>query len=381
MESIEGWILLGRQVRPTVSPREGMGPREAGANNPRAYSGNQRALHPETVMQAPEPLRLRPALIERPWAGDRLRTVLHKNAPEGMMIGESWELSDHPSAPSSFQEGAFSTQTFGEVFRAHAADLFDISSRPPGPYPFLVKFIDARENLSIQVHPDDAHAPAPGSGGKSECWYVIDCKPGSHVLCGFHGEVSPDQLRKAAHSGDFDQILERRPIHPGTFVNVPAGTVHAILEGTLICEISQTSSEIARLWDWNRPPRKERRIDIETAVMYANFEPDTSKAPGDRPFDLETSELTGLMTLVQNRHFEVQLMSMKQGQGSRTVEFINAHGLALSVVQGDGAWSWTGGGTGRLGVGETWLLPAGLSTLTFDSGDNDLRLLLVSPQI
>lgn len=332
-------------------------------------------------MQAPEPLRLRPALIERPWAGDRLRTVLHKNAPEGKKIGESWELSDHPAAPSSFQDGAFGRHTFGEVFRGHAADLFDLPARPEAPYPFLVKFIDACENLSIQVHPDERHASTPGSRGKSECWYVIDCKPGSHVLCGFHGQVSPERLREAARNGDFDQVLERRPIRPGTFINVPAGTVHAILEGTLICEISQTSSEIARLWDWGRPPRPDRVIDIETAIEYANFEADASTSDEEKPYATETAALTGISTLLRNRHFEVRLLVIQGGEGERTFELPNPHGLVASVVQGAAAWTWPPGGRGGVSIGETWLLPAGLTTLTLDPGREDLKLLLVQPAV
>lgn len=332
-------------------------------------------------MQPRDPLRLRPALIERPWAGNRLRTLLNKNGPEGLRIGESWELSDHPSAPSGFQETVFGAKTFGEVYRGHAEDLFGLPARPTDPYPFLLKFIDARESLSIQVHPDDTQAPPSGSGGKSECWYVVDCNPDSHVLCGFHGPISPDQLRKAAETGEFNRVLERRPIQPGTFINVPAGTVHAILEGTLICEISQTSSEIARLWDWNRPPRDDRKIDIEAAVRYACFEPESSRPRNESPFGVETRDSIGLTTLVRNRHFEVRLGVIRQGEGPAEFQIDNPHGLALCVVQGNGRWSWPEGRAGTLHMGESWLLPAGLTRLTFEPDDSDLRLLFGRPEI
>lgn len=326
----------------------------------------------------PEPLRLKPALIERVWAGHRLRELLHKQTPDGRPVGEAWELADHPSGPSGFADGEFRDSTFGAVFRSRHRDLFNLSD-PGGAYPLLVKFIDAGESLSIQVHPDDENASRHRARGKSECWYVIDCEPGSQVLCGCRPGITPTTLRQAALDGRLETALARIPIQPGTFVNVPAGTIHAILKGTLVCEISQTSNEIARLWDWGRIPTPDRKLDIESAIGYTRFQFPETMEPGERPYSVDTAGREGNLLLVRNRFFEVRLVSLCSGSPEFPLQLENPHGAIVCVVGGSGGCAWSTGRGLAFRMGETWLLPAGLDTLRLRCDSEELRLLVGRP--
>lgn len=332
------------------------------------------------ILPPSEPLRLKPAFIERPWGGSRLVASLRKATPPGLRIGESWEVSDHPSAPSGFQDAPYSDRCFGDLFRGASGPMFRLDA-DSAQYPLLVKFIDAGENLSIQVHPDDSRALQPGRGGKNECWYVVESRPGSRVLCGFRPGVSPDELRRAAQSGRFEDILLSHPICAGSFINVPAGTVHAILEGTLICEISQTSSEIARLWDWNRPPQPDRRLDIEQAIRISEFSAPETRPAHRRVYVIETEDRFGLIDLVRNENFEVMLLSLAPEQGDRAWDLNNPHGLVASVVRGAARWTVDGDRVrgGEFAMGETWFLPAGLNRLRLAPQAGNFRLLLSRP--
>jgi mannose-6-phosphate isomerase len=330
-------------------------------------------------MPVPHPLRLKPVLIERPWGGRRLRAALRKEPHDGLPIGESWELADLPAGSSTFADPPWSGRSFGEVFRDAAPDLFGLPANPRRHYPLLVKFIDAGENLSIQVHPDDAAARLTNSRGKNECWYVVDCAPGCEVLCGFVPGITREALARQVAEGRIEEALVRRPIRPGDFINVPAGTVHAILENALICEISQSSSEIARLWDWGRPSRPDRPIEPDRALAIADFSPSDSRPDHRRIYVRHTADSFGSIPLVANDFFEVKLLSFPDDPADRSLEFDNPHGVIACVVHGSGSWSSPPGRQGAFSLGETWFLPAGLDSMTVHPNSGNLRLLVSRP--
>ncbi|MCH8333272.1 class I mannose-6-phosphate isomerase, partial [Candidatus Sumerlaeota bacterium] len=214
------------------------------------------------------PLLLAPHFAIRPWGGDRLGTVLNKAIPKGEKIGESWELSDHPDGLSRIANGPYAGWLFGDLFSLHCGAMCCLGVRPDR-FPLLVKYIDAREDLSVQGHPNDGDARSRGDRGKTECWYILDCPQGAEVICGLREGVGPEELRRASLSGAIEPLLMRYRIHRGSFVRVPAGTVHSILAGTLLCEVQQASNLTYRLWDWGRLPA--RPLHIEDAVGLAAF--------------------------------------------------------------------------------------------------------------
>jgi len=314
------------------------------------------------------PLLMTPFFSPRPWGGSRLARVLGKNVPAaGGPFGESWELSDHPNGRSTIANGPYAGRGFGELLRQFPREMA-AAAEPPARFPLLIKYIDAGEDLSLQVHPNDAQAAA-GDRGKTECWLVMDCDAGAEIVYGLAAGTSAERLRQAALSGAIEPCLRRIPIRPGDFLDVPAGTVHAILAGTLICEVQQSSDTTYRLWDWNRQP--PRALHIEASCAVAQYDP--TQTP--RSFNVGDFAPGEWRRLVRNEFFEVRASSWPPG---RLVEMDvdNPHGLALNVVAGGGVLEAEEFPGATLATGQTWFLPAGLERWAVAAGDSGLRLLL-----
>ncbi|MBI3735868.1 class I mannose-6-phosphate isomerase [Candidatus Sumerlaeota bacterium] len=317
----------------------------------------------------PYPMKLAPVLSPRPWGGERLRTVLKKDIPAGEKIGESWELSDHPDGRSRIANGPYAGQFFGDLVRSYPREMCGID-RAPDRFPLLVKYIDADEDLSLQVHPGDDEAKKYGDRGKAECWYIIDCAPGAEIIHGLREDVTPDRLRAAIASSDpiekknaYIRSLTRSvPIRPGTFVNVPPGTVHAILGGTLLCEIQQSSNLTFRLWDWGRQP--ERPLHVEEGLGVAIFGP--GNAPAITHED-ELEEWSG--PTIANHHFLSWTIAAEAGESATSPRLFNLFftqgrglGVILNVIKGRANWCMKNiSDLGSMQCGDTWFLPAALS--------------------
>lgn len=319
----------------------------------------------------PYPLLMDPCFSPRPWGGARLRSALGKPIPEGEPIGESWELSDHPHGRSRVANGPLAGEIFGDLYASHPLELCGAAA-PPARFPLLVKYIDASGDLSIQVHPDDAAAAKAGDRGKTECWYVMDCAPGSEVIYGLAPEATAESLRGAAASGEMDGELRRLPLHPGAFLFLPAGTVHAILAGTLLCEVQQSSDLTYRLWDWGRQP--PRALHIEEAIEASRF------GPGNAPEIIDTRGWSGERLLARCEFFETRLAAFSAGGSATPLTKENRNGLIVCVVGGAGTWrelrAGAGLGQGEFKLGETWFWPAGMAQTSVEPGPEGLRLLL-----
>jgi mannose-6-phosphate isomerase len=215
------------------------------------------------------PLAFTPIFKEKVWGGQGLKQRLGKAIPAGVPIGESWEISAVPGDESIVRNGPFEKKTLPEIC---AKDPTGIIGNIPGKgvFPLLYKFIDANDNLSVQVHPDDeqARAETPSALGKTECWYIIDARPGAEVLCGFKQGVRLPDVKNAVLDNTLPSLCNYPAIKPGDVVFVPAGTVHATLAGTLLYEVQQTSDTTFRLYDWRRagPDGKPRALHVDAAL-------------------------------------------------------------------------------------------------------------------
>jgi len=312
---------------------------------------------------------MEPFFSQRPWGGEKLRNKLQKNPPEvGGPWGEAWELSDHPDGRSRIGKGPYSGMEFGELVRRFPREMCGII-HPPKRFPLLIKYIDAREDLSIQVHPNDNNAP-PGERGKTECWYIIDCKPGSEIIHGLKDRTDTAILREAAENGRMDDCIRRIPVRKGDFVYNPAGTVHGLLGGIMICEVQQSSNTTYRLWDWNRQP--PRPLHIEDSCRVTNYSKPGIPEPRMNARDLAPNRFH---KLIENEFFRIRLFHAQQRQ-SVGLNFSNTNGLVLNVVEGDGVMRAGDEFNEKLETGQTWFLPSILQLQKLTGGEFGLRVLV-----
>jgi mannose-6-phosphate isomerase len=179
---------------------------------------------------------------------------------------EAWVLSCHPAGESKVKGGPFDGQTLREILCTHPAYL---GTHRAGPFPLLVKLIDARDDLSIQAHPTSEYCARTGGGQpKTECWLILDCEPGAQLVMGFREDGTPERVRQSLADNTFMNLVNYVPVHPGDFFFIPAGTLHAIGKGILLAEIQQSSDTTYRLFDYNRPGMdgKPRPLHIEEAL-------------------------------------------------------------------------------------------------------------------
>lgn len=228
-----------------------------------------------------EILKLQPCGKDYLWGGTRLRDEYGKKI-DLTPLAETWECSVHPDGPSVIVNGEFKGQTLAEVLKRHPEYLG--TKVQNCELPALVKFIDAKQDLSVQVHPDDEYAQEhEGDNGKTEMWYVIDAEEGSNLIYGFKHKVTEEILRKAVENGTLEKHLQKVEVHKGDTYFVPAGTVHGIGEGILIAEIQESSNVTYRVYDYDRVDKngQKRELHFDKAVQVMNMDvtPDVKQNP------------------------------------------------------------------------------------------------------
>lgn len=221
------------------------------------------------------PLLFKPNLHTVVWGGDRLCPYKGLE-PSEEPIGESWEVSAVPSSTSIVSNGEQAGKDLITVVsEAPEAILGEsVSRKYGGKLPLLVKFIDAKRDLSIQVHPNDEMARrVHGKSGKTEMWYVIDAKPGSYLYAGFRQRITEEEYKQRVADGTITDVLARHKVKAGDVFYLPAGRVHAICSGILLAEVQQSSDLTYRIYDYNRPglDGKPRELHTELAAEALDF--------------------------------------------------------------------------------------------------------------
>ncbi|MCY8426820.1 mannose-6-phosphate isomerase, class I [Bacillus vallismortis] len=211
------------------------------------------------------PLFLEPVFKERLWGGTKLRDAFGYAIPSEK-TGECWAVSAHANGSSAVKNGPLAGKTLDQVWQDHP-EIFGFSDGKV--FPLLVKLLDANMDLSVQVHPHDDYAIMHENGdlGKTECWYIIDCKDDAELILGHHASTK-EEFKRTMESGDWNGLLRRLKIKPGDFFYVPSGTLHALCEGTLVLEIQQNSDTTYRVYDYDRCDDKgqKRTLHIEKAM-------------------------------------------------------------------------------------------------------------------
>lgn len=286
------------------------------------------------------PLRFEPVYRDYIWGGNRIVRKYRPALPPGT-YAESWEISDRPDGMSIVVNGSMKGKTLHQLTEIMGEDLLGIGHREES-FPLLVKIIDARECLSVQVHPDDAGAALFGGEAKTEMWYALEAAPGAQVYAGLKKGVSPETLRSAIENHTVADCLKTVPVKRGTAVFVPGGRIHAIDAGCLLLEIQQNSNTTYRIYDWGRP----RELHLEQALNVLRPNDDEDPRVDAKEFCCKYFVF---------RAHEVNEPKTFHGDG-RSFHILFAEAGPLQII-------WPGGAE-NVESGTTLLLPAALKEWT-----------------
>ncbi len=317
------------------------------------------------------PLRFERISLEKLWGGRALERVLGLELPGSAPVGETWEISDRAEHNSVVAFGPERGTALRDLVRLHGEELLGGSRpAPDGSFPLLVKFLDAREALSVQVHPHERTRIAHEEK-KSECWYVLDAVPDARIWLGLVPGTTRETLAASAASAAITRHVLEWPVHAGDFVLVPAGTVHAIGAGITLVEIQENADITHRLYDWGRKGAdgRARPLQVADALRAARYD---APAP-DGPRPAAWHELRpGLRhaELCRSAEFTVELVDAADAVELET----HGHALVVVVLAGDGRLKSVHQDCAA-STGQTWLVPAATGRARFEA-QTPLRLLL-----
>lgn len=292
-----------------------------------------------------QPFRFHSIYQPRIWGGQHMRTLLGRELPDReTAYGEAWEISDRPEAMSVVREGKWKGMSLHQLWEERREEIFGPGYGHFPSFPLLCKILDARENLSVQVHPPERTAAALNGEIKNEVWYVLNADPDALIYEGMEEDATPGDIRRAAETGRMEELIRSTHLKEGEHLYIPAGLVHAIGAGHLIAEIQQNSDTTYRLYDWNRTDAsgKGRELHMEQALdCIAEFR-ELSRDPG---------------YLTETPHFTLEEYLLDKGQ--RFTQPDASRFAIFTVLHGSVAWD---GKTAR--QGEFILSPAGANTVT-----------------
>jgi len=231
-------------------------------------------------MSTSAPLIFEPLFMERVWGGRQLQSLFHKALPNGTPVGESWEIVDREAAQSIVHLGARRGTSLHELWTSQRREIFGpaYESHPSPRFPILIKLLDARERLSLQVHPPAAIAPSLGGEPKTEMWYFVDTQPGATINAGLKAGVTRTQFESLLRAGQVAEAVPTLPVEAGDSIFIPSGRLHAIGGGSVLVEVQQNSDTTYRVFDWNRTgldghPRTLHIEESLAATDFNDFEP------------------------------------------------------------------------------------------------------------
>lgn len=295
-------------------------------------------------------LKLIPSFKDYLWGGHRLADEYNKKY-DGKILAESWELSCHPDGPSVIANGKYAGMTLNEFIETEGKEVLGENCRRFRDFPVLVKFIDAKDNLSIQVHPDNRYAlKNEGQYGKTEMWYVMDAAEGAYLYYGFKEAISKEEFAKRIENDTLLEVLNAVPVHKGDVFFIESGTMHAIGKDILIAEIQQNSNVTYRVYDYGRVGKdgKKRELHVDKALAVTRREPSVS-FKGSYPhvadcdyftvdkLNLDGNVLGKIEGIVTDKSFASILFldgSGKISSGGETLEYKKGDSILLTAGSG-----------------------------------------------
>ncbi|HEY4952739.1 MAG TPA: type I phosphomannose isomerase catalytic subunit, partial [Verrucomicrobiae bacterium] len=266
------------------------------------------------------PLTFHPVFKERVWGGRELEKLYGKKLPPGATIGESWEISDRPNDESIIANGPLAGKNLHWLMENHPRELLG-NARPAGGnrFPLLIKILDARDKLSLQVHPPANQAAELGGEPKTEMWFIADAAPGAELFVGLKRGVTRMEFERKISDGSVAECFHRIPVRAGDTMFLPSGRVHAIGAGLVIFEIQQNSDTTYRVFDWNRVGLDGKPRDLHVAqslasIDFADFEP---KPAGEK---FSGDDQIKSRSLVRDPLFNVEAIEIKTGASTKLKE-------------------------------------------------------------
>jgi mannose-6-phosphate isomerase len=320
-----------------------------------------------------EPLRFERIFLEKVWGGRALERAPGIPLPGTSPIGETWELSDREDRNSVVADGPFRGRSLRELMGERKPEILGRArTARDGSFPLLVKFLDAAEALSVQVHPHSGVPDLPAdAAAKTECWYVLAARPGSVVYLGPRRGSDASEFQALGVDSRVLGLLEVHPVEAGSFIFVPGGTVHAIGMGVTLVEIQETSDTTYRIWDWDRA--SDRPLHREQAARAIRFDraPSVPVRAQTRPAPGARSGGLGWAQLVDCPEFKVELLEVDGVADGETHE----RALVYVALAGRGRIA-TDAARFDLAPGDTWLVPASVGRHRVESAGL-LRILRV----
>lgn len=309
------------------------------------------------------PFRFDPVYKDYIWGGSRIPKLYNRDEPDGI-YAESWEISTHPDGTTPIANGPLAGKTLCDLLPENKTALLGTNVKGDD-FPLLIKLIDARDVLSVQVHPNDGNAAAVYGDPKTEMWYFLEGVGSAQIYCGLKPGIGKNEFLKAMQNKTFSDILQTIPAKKGEAVFVPGGRVHAIGPGCLILEIQQNSNTTYRIYDWDRVDAKGngRELHIEKALQVIDWENNGDPRCQIRGTTIQRCEFFQLdrFELATAREFPMSGRSFD----------------ALFIAEGSGTVSWADGAE-ALSAGQSWLVPAALGSFTVCPDSALLTLLCVT---
>ena len=318
------------------------------------------------------PLFFRPVYKERIWGGRKLSEKYHRNLPDGK-IGESWEIACLQNGMGIIVNGSLKGFSLKDAIDKYGEELLGsaVYQDPYRRFPLLIKILDASDVLSVQVHPDNQYAALHenGGSGKTEMWYVIDAEPGARLVYGVRRGISREEFRSSLEQGKLEDCLRELEVKPGDVLYIPAGLVHAIGAGILICEIQQSSDTTYRVYDWNRVDAdgRPRQLHKEKALDVIDFEGRYTRTALS---GLTLEEEGGRRTLyVACDYFAMEKLEI---DGSMKLYLDGKRFQTLTCVEGSAVIQYERGSK-NLASGSSCLIPASLNSFVLKGKGTVIR--------
>ena len=270
------------------------------------------------------PFLLCPAAKDYLWGGSRLNNDFGKNI-DCSPLAETWECSTHPDGQSVVASGVDAGKSLGEVLRLHPEYLGTHplqTMQGKAELPVLIKLVDAKQNLSVQVHPGDDYALRhENSLGKTEMWYVLSARKDAELVYGFNQDMNADRVRQALAEGTIENYLNHVPVHKNDLFYLEAGTVHGIGKGVMVAEIQESSNLTYRLYDYNRVDKngKQRDLHVEKALQVLNFH--SSATPRQPLRVLKYQNGCASELLIRCKYFQVERLLLNTEIYRRLTDF------------------------------------------------------------